>query len=107
MKKATINVNDEVSVEFLKNSGSGRPVCRVNGKIGFIDKAYKGFIPPGSSWMVKVIEIKPQFVTVVPILETHTAKENHEAFKSKLESMKGGANARPIKNKEFTTIIRM
>ena len=102
-----VKLNDELNVQFLKNSGNGRPVCRINGKVGFIDQKYKGFIAPGSSWMVSVIDIKSRFVTVWPIIETHTAKENHEEFLKKLVTLKESKNGQPSKSKKFTTIMRL
>lgn len=101
-------VGDELNVEFLRNSGK-RPVCRINGKVGFIDRTYTGFIAPGSSWMVKVLEIKPNFVQVLPLIETHKAKENHQAYFQKLEKLKSekgmALSATDRKNKFCTKFI--
>lgn len=103
MEKFTpIFVSDEVNVEFLKNSANGKPTCRINGKVAFIDRLYKHFVAPGSSWMVRIKEIHPRFIYIYPIIETHTAKENLEAFHAKIAEMallKGSTKG----NKQFKT----
>lgn len=99
MKNQKVVVGDELNVEFLRNSGK-RPVCRINGKIGFIDTAYTGFIAPGSSWMVRVTSIKERHLEVLPIVETHKAKENHEKLKQSISGLKETTNVLPLNQKD-------
>lgn len=105
MKQPEVKIDDELNVEFLRNSGK-RPVCRINGKIGFIDRTHTGFVAPGSSWMVRVILIKPTYIQVLPIIETHKAKENHQIFKQKVEKLKaekGSQLSATDRKNKFTT----
>jgi len=100
-KLIPVKVSDELNVEFLKNS-NGKPTCRINGKIAFIDRTYTHFVAPGSSWMVRIVTINPRFIFVYPIIETHTAKENIENFRTRLAEMKSVKGATKG-NKQFKT----
>ena len=98
-KQPEVTVGDELNVEFLKNSGR-RPVCRINGKVGFIDNSYKGFIAPGSSWMVKITTISERHLQVIPIIQTHKAKENVEVLKATIKGIPEKTSVLPLSSKD-------
>lgn len=75
MKKNEIELNSEHTVDFIKNAKGGKPICRIDGIIGFITMDEKTFVAPCSRWIVRVIEVRETSVVVLPLLKTHTAKE--------------------------------
>lgn len=105
-KQKEITTGEEFTVEFIKNSSSGRPVCRIEGKIAFIDQSIKTkFIAPGSVWMVRVLSVHDRFLTVEPVLEIRTVREQAE-YKSKLLlelSLKSAEKRKPSVHKEKKT----
>lgn len=89
--KTVICVGDEFQVDFIKNQNGGKPICRVEGMVCFLDRAEKTFVAPCSSWIVRIKEINDRFCVVTPLVKTHTAKERIVDFHEKIESL------RPVK----------
>jgi hypothetical protein len=50
--------------------------------------------------MVRVFSIKSNHVTVIPIVESHTAKENEELFQQTIEKLKEGKTVTPSRKKD-------
>ena len=95
-EKIAIDLDDEFTVDFFKNErGIGRPICKVEGIVGFIDDSFKEFVAPGSTWIVKVVCIKPKTLIVSPIIKIRTPKENFAIMAKKVEELKA-----PKKKKE-------
>lgn len=92
--KTQINVGDEFQVDFIKNQNGGKPICRIEGMICFLDRSEKTFVAPCSSWMVAVKEVNERFCIVTPLIKTHTAKERIEDFQTKLDAL------RPVKKEK-------
>jgi len=88
MKKIEINVGDEFPVDFMKNHNGGKPVCRIEGIVCFIDRNVKELITPTSSWIVAIEAIYPTFMTVKPLYKTRTAKDNAILMESELALLK-------------------
>jgi hypothetical protein len=79
---------DEITVDFVKNQNGGRPVCRVNNMVGFIERSSKEFVAPGSSWIVRVATVHPKYVTVDLLVEVRTPKDNAILMESQLMVIK-------------------
>lgn len=88
MQKLPMNVGDEFTVDFIKNQRGGKPICRIEGIIGFISNKEKSFVAPCSSWTVRIDEIKESCLIVTPLLKMHTAKENIDNTNEMLEKLK-------------------
>lgn len=98
MKKEQIiiELEDEFTVDFVKNErGFGKAICRIEGIVGFLEDPCPVFVAPGSTWIVKVIEIKPKTLIVSPIIKIRTPKENFAIMAKKVEELKA-----PKKKKE-------
>jgi hypothetical protein len=88
MQKQPINIGDEFTVDFMINRNGGKPICRIDGVVGFIDKTVKDFVTPSSSWVVSVTGIAASFVWVKPLLKVRTPKENNTLLQQKIEELK-------------------
>jgi hypothetical protein len=81
-----IEIGDTFIVEMLKNKKLYRlPICRCNGRVGFINPKTKVKPLIGEIWLVSVIEIKGTFLIVEPCLFEMSIAENE---KNKQEAMK-------------------
>jgi len=91
MKKETIippKVGDILTVDFIKNQNGGRPICRINGMVYFIDKAVtKSLVVPMSSWLVEIESIHERSGTVTPIERVRTVKDNEILMQVKLAAL--------------------
>jgi hypothetical protein len=83
-----IVVGDEVAVEFMKNKRGGKPICRIDGIVGFINNKERSFVAPCSTWMVRIDEIKEMCLVVTPLYKTKSAKENLDELAAKLNSLR-------------------
>jgi len=83
-----IVVGDEIAVEFIKNQRGGKPICRVDGIVGFINNKERSFVAPCSTWMVRIDEIKEMCLVVTPLYKTKSAKENLAELSAKLDSLR-------------------
>lgn len=97
MKRTRLNTKpvirregDVFTVEFIQNKEPKRkPICRVNGKIGFINKVYrKEYIEPGSVWLVELNTITEKFVIVDPIELIETAEQQSYHIERKMKALK-------------------
>jgi sialic acid synthase SpsE len=86
--KKQILISDEFTVDFLPNRNSGRPVCRIEGIVCFLDSKDSTFVSPMSTWIVSVSKIADKFMTVVPLIEMHTRKDNEILLAAKIEALK-------------------
>jgi len=77
-EKVVIAVGEEFTVDFQKNQNGGKPVCRIDGMVCFIENSCKDLITPSSSWMVAIVAIHEKHMIIKPIYRVRTAKENHE-----------------------------
>jgi hypothetical protein len=87
MKKVEICVGDEFTVDFMLNRNGGKPVCRIEGMVGFLDKSVKDFVTPSSTWVVSVTRIAETFVLVKPLYKVRSPKENQVILQEKLDSL--------------------
>lgn len=83
-----IKVNDEITVEFIKNKRGGKPICRIDGIVGFINNKERSFVAPCSTWIVRIDEVKDHCMIVTPLIKTKTAKENIDEFSKRLDSLR-------------------
>jgi hypothetical protein len=60
-------IGDTFEVEMLPNQREGKPICRINGMIGFISRDDKENPKIGETWLVSVTEIKDNCVIITPI----------------------------------------
>lgn len=79
-EKKPLAIDDEFTVDFIKNEKGGKPICRVEGKVAFIDNSVKSFVAPCSTWIVRVLKITENFLTVEPLVKIRTPKENQVIF---------------------------
>jgi hypothetical protein len=89
--KPVIRIEGDVfTVEFIQNKEPKRkPICRVNGKIGFINKTYRSqYVAPGSVWLVELNTITEKFVIVDPIECIETTEEHQDLMERKLKTLK-------------------
>ena len=75
-QKKPLSVGDIMTVEFLRNEKGGKPICRLNGVVGFISGEYLNFIAPRSVWEVEVVLISGKFAHVKPLFKIKSAWEN-------------------------------
>lgn len=74
-----IKVNDEFTVEFVKNNKpGGKPVCHVNGKVCFISSKDRERVNIESLWIVRVDKIEDKFLIVTPLVIYKTPGQNAE-----------------------------
>lgn len=88
MKKTVeiLKVNQECFADFVKNSkGKGKPVARIEGIVAFIDDSVKTFIAPGSTWMVRIVDVHEKHLIVEPIIKIRTPKQNDILLREKLQ----------------------
>ena len=88
MQKQPISIGDEFTVDFIINRNGGKPICRIDGVVGFIDKSVKDFVTPSSTWIVQVSGIADTFVWVKPLLKVRTPKENAVILNEKTAELK-------------------
>lgn len=94
--KNEIKINDEFTVDFLKNNNGGKPVCRIEGVVSFIDKNCQSFVVPCSTWIVRVVSIHKNFLTIEPLVKVRTPKENEQILQTKIQALK------PVKKERKT-----
>jgi len=97
MKKTEIVINDEFTVDFIKNDRGGKPVCRIDGKVAFIDNSVRSFVAPCSTWMVRVLTVSEKHLTVEPLVKVRTPKENEDLLKAKVAELKPAPKAKKQK----------
>ena len=75
-EKKHVEIGDVITVEFLESKRGGKPVCRVEGKICFVTRKYRGFLEPRSLWTVSVVELREKSGVIYPLERIKTAHEN-------------------------------
>lgn len=75
-QKKPLSVGDIMTVEFLRNEKGGKPICRLNGVVGFISGEYLKFIAPRSVWEVEVVKLSDKVAHVKPLFKVKTPWEN-------------------------------
>jgi predicted RNA-binding protein with TRAM domain len=83
-----IEIGDEFTVDFIKNTRGGKPICRIRGMVCFLDNTVKDFVTPCSTWMVQVVAIHDTCMIVKPLYKVRTPKENEVILKEKLALLK-------------------
>jgi len=86
--KKVILTGDEFTVDFMKNNNGGKPICRIEGIVSFIDSYCTSFVIPCSTWIVRVVSIRENFLTVEPLVKVRTVKENEAIMAAKIEALK-------------------
>ena len=100
--KKQIEVGDEHTVDFMKNANGGRPVCRIEGIVAFINKDVKSFVVPCTTWMVKVVSIYEKHLIVEPLVKVRSSKENDVIMTEKLNGIRTNTNSsKRVKPKNF------
>jgi len=99
--KKVIVPGDEFTVDFIKNEKGGRPICRVEGIVSFLNDNHRSFIAPGSSWIVRVDLVKDKTLVVTPLVKVATPKENAITLKEKIESLKPEKKERVKEHRTF------
>jgi len=84
VEEVVLNVGDEFTVDFVPNRNGGKPVCRIEGVVAFIDKKCRGFVAPESSWIVRIVSIFDRFITVEPLVLVRTPYDNKILMDAKL-----------------------
>jgi hypothetical protein len=75
-EKKYAEVGDVITVEFLENKKGGKPICRVDGKVCFVTRKYRGFLEPRSLWTVSIEELREKSGVIYPLERIKTAHEN-------------------------------
>lgn len=99
--KKEINVGDVETVDFIKNEKGGKPICRINGRVAFIDNSVKSFVAPCSSWVVEVSVCNDRVLCVIPLFKARTAKENQMLFDEKVKALKAPTKKREKHTRSF------
>lgn len=86
--KKEIEINDEFTVDFIKNEKGGKSVCRIDGKVAFIDRCVRSFVAPCSTWMVRILTVGEKHCTVEPLIKVRSPKENEELLQAAVEKLK-------------------
>lgn len=79
-----IKVGDVATVEFTRNVNGGKPVCRIEGVIGFIVSNNTEFVAPMSVWTVEVVAVNSKSVVVNPIEKVKSAWVNMREISMKM-----------------------
>jgi predicted RNA-binding protein with TRAM domain len=88
LPKKPIEIGDEFTVDFIKNQKGGKPICRIEGIVCFLDNSIKDFVTPCSSWVVTITHINEKCMVVKPLLKIRTPKENQVIFNERIESLR-------------------
>lgn len=99
--KTEIKIDDEFTVDFMKNEKGGLPVCKVEGIVGFIGKGNLSFVVPCSTWIVQVKQIEEKYLLVKPLIKVRSPKENELIFAEKLDALRGTKQPRKREHKSF------
>lgn len=81
-------IGEEYSCDFQRNSHGGKAVGRIEGIVSFIDRKSKDFVAPGSTWKVAITGLYDKYVTVMPLYEMATPKENQMLLENKIAILK-------------------
>ena len=95
--KKEIEIGEAYSVDFFKNKRGGKPICRIEGMVGFISDDEKEFCAPGSSWIVEVQEIQEKCVVVTLMLKIRSPYENEKLLSQKTQELKETLQREPKK----------
>lgn len=110
-EKVVIEIGNEFTIDFMKNNQGGKPVGRIDGVVCFIDKSSRDFVTPTSSWICSVISLHDSFITVKPLLQVRTAKDNKILYESKLEVLKTQhlkkKRVKVVKNYQYRTFAEL
>lgn len=87
MSKKEIRVGDVFTADFIRNRKGGKPICRLDGIVGFISDNEVTFCAPGSTWIVEVCKVNNHCVEVTLIEEVRTPKENDLLLRQKLKEI--------------------
>lgn len=88
MNEKEVRVGDVHVVDFVKNRNGGKPVCRVEGIVGFIyDDDIHPFCCPGSTWIVEVVKVKEKNVEVMLVDKVRSPRENERLLRQKLKEI--------------------
>lgn len=105
MKKQKVEhrVGDIVAVEFIANKMEGRkPICLIDGWVGFINRTYKGpFIDEHSVWHVEISQINEKSMVIDPVQEIKTAFENQREIKERMKLLAPKKEVKKPKTKVF------
>jgi hypothetical protein len=86
MKK--IELNQEFTVDFTPGKRvNERPICRINGKVAFLNSSDNTHVELLSSWIVRVDVIKDKFLIVTPLVIWRTADQNKTKMEEGLKSL--------------------
>lgn len=97
-QKKPLSVGDIMTVEFLRNEKGGKPICRLNGVVGFVSGEFSKFIAPRSVWEVEVVKLNQKVAHVMPLFKVKTPWENLRDIESsikQLEKPKAERKAKP------------
>jgi len=100
--KKEIKVGDIETVDFIKNEKGGKPICRINGRVAFIDNNVKSFVAPCSTWVVEVSIVNEKVLCVVPLFKERSAKENQVIIDAKLQELRPAPKERKKKTPTHT-----
>lgn len=90
-----LKVSQVTVVEFLQNADpSKKPICRIEGIVGFISPKDTEFPRVGEVWIVSIVEVKEKHCVVLPVELTMTIDQ---VEKMKLEKLAAFATNTPKK----------
>lgn len=104
-QKKPLSVGDVMTVEFLRNEKGGKPICRLNGVVGFVSGEAKVFIAPRSVWEVEVVKTSRKVAHVMPLFKVKTAWENLREIEAGVKSFEKPKAERKSKPKiKYTNV---
>ena len=98
-QRKPLSVGDVMTVEFLKNEKGGKPICRLNGVVGFVSGEYPGFIAPRSVWEVEIVKLDSKFAHVMPLFKVKTPWENLREIEGQIKQLERPKAERKAKPK--------
>lgn len=85
--KEPYQIGDEFTVDFMLNKKGGKPICRIDGIVCFIDNKVRDFVTPSSTWVVAITGIQENCMVVRPLMKVRTPKENVALVSQKITEL--------------------
>ncbi len=101
MRSIKLVEGDILAVEFVKNQKEGKkPICLIDGVVGFVNKTYKGsFIQEHSIWHVEISQVNERTVVVDPIQIVKSAAQNQNEINERMKLLRTERPDKPKKQK--------
>ena len=89
------------TVQFVKNKKGGKPICYINGIVGFLSNSYRGeFVQENSEWQIEIDKISRNCVEVIPLFKTRTPFQMQKEMDEKLSKLSSMQSPKKEKHKK-------